>query len=289
MTLTATQPTKRYTVKNPSGERVGTAELRAIPVDALQVDAAYQRDKSSPWVEEHLPFNPQKCGAIIVSHRGGQLFIIDGQHRWELAKAGGVPVIAALVIEGMTKMQEAESFRNYQIDRRALTSWALWRADLVAELQEASSVQRAVLKAGFKVRRHREDDRTILTIDALRKTYRLGGGREEPAKGERLIEDTLGWIADMWLGEDLALSAQTIYGMALFLDSGRVRPEWNEKYLRGAMKVAPSKMARFAQGLAAKRHSVSMAPTDFALALVEQYDKVAPDGAKLQGLKSPKR
>lgn len=281
---------RRYTVKTKAGEAIGEAFLRMIPVDDIVLDPAYQRDKNQTWITDHLPFNPQKCGALIISHRGGALYLIDGQHRWELARASGVRVIAAMVCEGLTKKQEALAFGDYQTDRRNLSAWARWRADLVAEREEAANVNAAVLKAGFKVRQKRDDDHTILTIDALRKTYRLGGGATNPDGGKQLIEDTLVWIGSTWLGEDMALAAPTIYGVALFLAMERARPEWNETYLRTAMKRnSPSKVARLAQGVAHRREAIGASPTDFAEALVMEYDKAAPEGYKLHGLKPGSR
>jgi len=276
---------RRYIVRNEAGEKVGSAELRMVPVIEIRIDPAYQRDDSKDWIKDHLPFNPHKCGAIILSARGGGLYCIDGQHRWLLAKTSGVTHIAALVITGLSKKDEAGAFVDYQQERRALTSWQLFRAELVNDREEAKAVEAAVLRAGFKIRRKREDDRCILTIDSLRRVFRLGGGAKDLRLGQLLIEDTLRWIGEVWLGEDGALSAGSIYGLALFLNSSQNRPEWNETFLRKAMNLnGPSKMVRHAQRIAVDRKSVSMSASDFAEAVLEQYNKIAPQDKRISGL-----
>ena len=265
MTMVATGPVKRYTVKDGEGKVIGKAELRAVPIEVIKLDSKYQRDTSAHWVSEHLPFDARQAGAVVLSSRAGGPYCIDGGHRIALARADGVHSINAFVIDGLTQAEEARLFTRYQRERRNLTSFALFRADVVAGDAATLALVKVVHKAGFTLERRGGPD-NITAIDSLRYIQRLGG--------DDLLARTLDAIKDVWLGEEKALSGQILKGVAIFLRSAGSQPAFRrERFERVMNSLAPSKVIRLAMGIANKRSAANVGPANVAEALHEHYNK----------------
>lgn len=263
MPLAAEKP-RRYSVK-VDGQTIAKAELRQVPVDVIRVDSSYQRDLSQHWVSEHLPFNAQQAGAIVLSSRAGGPYCIDGQQRLGLARASGVAKINAFVIDGLSQADEARLFTRYQRERRNLTSYALFRADQVSGDPATLALVRVVHAAGFTLERKGGPD-NITAIDSLRYIQRLGG--------EELLKRTLDAIRNVWLGEDKALSGQILKGLALFLRSAGPDPAFRqERFQRVMNALAPVKVERLAMAIANKRSAANVGPANVAEALHEHYNK----------------
>lgn len=257
---------RRYTVK-VNGKVVGKAVLKTIPVDAIQFDSAYQRALSRPWIQQHLPFDEQLAGAIVLSSRAGGPYCIDGGHRVGLAKESHVPTINAYIIDGLTQKDEARLFTQYQRERRALTAWALYRADLVAEDPETIDVQGIVLRAGYRIDEKASNDSIITAVDSLRYIYRHGNGAE-------LLARTLELVKRIWYGEPKALSGQSLKGLALFLSFAVGQPGFRSDRLETVMQeYAPSKVLRLSQAIAADRNAASTTPANVAETLNNLYIK----------------
>lgn len=276
-TALAPKPT-RYTVRDRDGQIVGKAELRQVPVAAIKVDHQYQRDVSSHWINEHLPFDPQKSGAIVLSDRSGGPFCIDGQHRLALARESGLSHINAYVIQGLAKADEARLFVQYQRERRNLTSFALFRAEEVAGDPETLAMIRVVVNAGFRLAQKSGGQPNVITaIDGVRYAHRLGG--------DDLLGRTLGLIHDIWFGERRATSSAAIRGLALFLQSAGQQPMFKIDRLRRAMQDAgPVKMEREASSIAIQRNAATVGPANFAEAVLQKYNGLVPKSANSERL-----
>lgn len=283
MPLAVDKP-KRYTVRDRSGEVIGKAELRSIPVETVKLDMHYQRDLSSDWIRDHLPFDPQRSGVIILSGRMGGPYCIDGQHRLALARASGVAKINAFVIEGLTQRDEARLFTQYQRERRGLTAFALYKADLVALDGDTVAMDRVVRVAGFQIGKSAKNPNTIVAIDALRYVQRLGG--------EDLLGRTLRIVRTFWIGEEKALSGQVIKGVGLFLDSAGEQSTFSQQVFEKVLNATPPvKLLRLSLAVSTKRGAAPAAtPANVAEALNEQYNKLVKDQAeKLRPLTIGKR
>lgn len=275
---------KRYTVKDLSGKVIGKADLRSVAVHAIRIDSAYQRDVSTAWVQEHLPFNARQAGAIVLSSRAGGPYCIDGGHRLALARESGVSHINAFVIEGLTQRDEAGLFTRYQRERRNLTSHALYRADIVAGDPDTIAMERVVRVAGFQLGKTFTNPNTITAIDSIRYVQRVGG--------EDLLARTLRAVKTFWIGEEKALSGQVLKGMALFLQSAGEQSTFNQATLDKVMNaIPPVKLLRLSLGVSTKRGAAPAAtPANVAEALHEQYNKLVRDEAeKLRPLTIGKR
>lgn len=264
MTMPATMAPKKYSVK-VEGKEIGKAELRRVPVDAVKLDNKYQRDTSASWVNDHLPFNAQQCGAIVLSSRAGGPYCVDGGHRIALARADGVSHINAFVIEGLTQADEARLFTRYQRERRNLSAYALFRADVVSGDPDTLALVRVVHNAGFTLERGGGVN-NITAIDSLRVIQQLGG--------DDLLARTLALVDRFWLGESKSLSGQVLRGLAVFLKSAGQQPSFSRERMESVMEaLAPSKVIRLAAGIADKRRSSSVSPSDVAQAIYEHYQK----------------
>lgn len=256
---------RRYTVKDADGKVIGKAELRQVPCDAIKLDSHYQRDVSQHWVDDHRPFDHRQSGAIVLSSRAGGPYCIDGGHRLALARADGIRLINAFVIDGLTQAEEARLFTRYQRERRNLTSYALFRADVVAGDAPTLAMVRVVHTAGFTLER-KGGPNNITAIDSLRYVQRLGG--------DELLARTLDAIKGIWLGEEKALSGQILKGVAIFLRSAGQQPSFRrERFERVMNALAPSKVIRLAMGIANKRSAANVGPANVAEALHEHYNK----------------
>lgn len=260
---------KKYTVRDRDGQVVGKAELRRIPVAVIKVDSAYQRDVSSSWVNEHRPFDSQKASVVVLSGRAGGPYVIDGQHRLALARESGVEFINAFVVEGLAQMDEARLFVGYQRERRNLTAYALFRAELVAGNPETLAMVRIVNNAGFRIAQ-KGGPLTVTAIDAVRYVHRYGG--------DDLLARTLELVRSIWMDLEKALSAQVLKGLALFLASAGQQPTFRRERLERVMeKNAPVRVLLLSQQVATKRRAFSVnSAANVAEAIKDEYDKLTP-------------
>lgn len=267
MPTTADVRPRRYTMRDHKGNPVGTgAELRAVPTSVIKVDSAYQRDVKAAWVHQHMPFDSKTAGAIILSSRAGGPYCIDGQHRLALARESSVDKVHALVIDGLTQADEARLFVIYQRSRTNLTSHALFRAELNAGDPETTAMVRIVNNSGFHLAKN-AGPLNITAIDAVRWVMRYGG--------DDLLARTLDLLRRLWFEEEKALSGQIIKGLAIFLASAGVQPNFQRERLERVMKMnGPLKVMRLSQAIAEKRKAASSSPANIAEALQEQYNKL---------------
>lgn len=265
---------KRYNVRDKAGVVIGKAELRPVPLNVIKLDSHYQRDLSNDWVRDHLPFDPQRASAIVLSGRAGGPYVIDGQHRVALARADGVTHINAFVIDGLTQREEAGLFTQYQRERRGLTAFALYKADLVAGDEDTIAMDRVVRVAGFSIGKSAKNQNTITAIDSLRYVQRMGG--------EELLARTLRIIKTFWIGEEKALSGQVIKGVGMFLASAGEQAAFSQNVFERVLNaIPPVKLLRLSLAVSTKRGAAPAAtPANVAEALNEQYNKLVKDQAE---------
>lgn len=89
---------------------VGGLKFAEIPVDLLSVPATYQRPQHGHEKEIARQWNKKKAGALVVSYRDGQLYVIDGQHRLIAARMVGEQTMPCQIYEGLTEAEEAMIF-----------------------------------------------------------------------------------------------------------------------------------------------------------------------------------
>jgi hypothetical protein len=168
--------------KNSAAPPMG---LEMIPLSKLKVDRAaeggYARSPSEDRLRKRRKdWDLRKVGTIEVSQRtDGTLWLIDGQHRREVALEMGIEKLPALVHYGLTPEEEADLYlgKADALPQQALSQFMarLRRGDREAKALKAA-VEGVGLKIGSDYRMAHSDDGTVIAIGRLERIYTTAGG-----------------------------------------------------------------------------------------------------------------
>lgn len=154
--------------------------IRTVRLGDLRVSPVAQRElNQAAVVRMHdAGFDPDRLGYIVVSERDGSYWIIDGQHRFELAKLHAGDEWADFKLEaqcyfGLSEEQEAAKFLELN-DKLAVTAFDKFRIGVVASLPVQSDIDRVVRSLGLKVARERGAG-AIGAVTSLEKVYKSTG------------------------------------------------------------------------------------------------------------------
>lgn len=280
MVLIVDAGARRATVTKSDG-RKATVPVRLINVAEITIDSVYQRDLENTFIDEHFRdgWKEHLAQVLTLSLRGGRLFCIDGQHRLAGARQCGVVQVWAYVMEGLTQQEEADLFTQFQLKRRALKIWELFKADTAAQKKAALDISRAVHRSGFRIDRNNGVG-IITAIGALTSIYKLGG--------EELLADTLTLIHRLWTLDDaMALRGQIMYGLAIFLYSFQGEPQFRIDRVETVLPItAPAKLLRLAQAIASRRSSATVGAANVGEALRDLYNKGIDPERRLGALRA---
>lgn len=129
--------------------------VQFIAVDRLQIDPGYQRSTSSQGSKRLIEAMAERwdwrlCVPLLVSARGGDLFIIDGQHRWHGARArGDIAFLPCAVGTFGNAREEAALFVAANRKRVPMTQVDLFRAAVAAGDEVAVRTQQLLEEAGL--------------------------------------------------------------------------------------------------------------------------------------------
>lgn len=141
---------KRYgwTVQDAPGE------MRMLHKDALQVHPAYQRDLVANKVAEiSAAWSWVALGALVVGERGGEFWVIDGQHRAAAAKRrSDITHLPCVVFKTSDVKQEARGFLTIQTMRKPVTAVAKQKAMVTAGDETAAFVQQTIESLGLEIK-----------------------------------------------------------------------------------------------------------------------------------------
>jgi hypothetical protein len=157
-----------------------------FPLDQLVIDESYQRSLSNAsraLIRRLVTRWDWNCfKPLSVAATGGGLYeIIDGQHTAIAAAThGAIELLPCLVLDATTVAQRSAAFVGINRDRVALTPFALFRARLAAEDEEAVAVKAALEKAGCQLEeslRYMQDypAGTVACVSTLLQIVRRGG------------------------------------------------------------------------------------------------------------------
>ena len=129
-----------------------TQRIERLPVDRILIDA-YQRTLNNRRVERIAHnFNHAKLGVPVVSRReDGSFAAIDGQHRLSAMRKLGITTVNCIVLEGLTREQEADYFRRQNEDVATISTYDLYRAGLYAGDPHYLRIEGVLTKYGYKV------------------------------------------------------------------------------------------------------------------------------------------
>jgi hypothetical protein len=160
--------------------------LEMVPISHLRVfhnaeRGGYARPTSEDRLRKmRLKWDLAKVGTIHVNQReDGSLWLIDGQHRVEIAREQGLEELPAVVHHGADVSTEADLYLGYAdaFPQQALSQFMaeLARGDRTAVAIKAA-VESVGLKIGSDYRMAHTDDGTVIAINRLERIHSVGGG-----------------------------------------------------------------------------------------------------------------
>lgn len=135
--------------------------LEWLAVGQLQIDPAYQRACDGPGSRALIARMIKRwewplCQPLVVTRRlDGSLFVIDGQHRWNGAKArGDIPHLPCVVIPAIALEDEAKTFVNLNTARQKLNQVEIFKGMLAASDPAALALVKLLDETGWRLARH---------------------------------------------------------------------------------------------------------------------------------------
>jgi len=213
-----------------------TTEFDAIPVSKLVIDGRYQRQVNDHRVGKMVEnWKPSLVGTLEVSKRpNGTYAVFDGQHRLSAIKALSLKKAPCIVHKGLTVQDEADLFVRLQRDRRTATPVERFKAQVFSGDKFATDISDIITRCGFKVGTNPGDLRAVTSAERVARGY-----------GLEVLELTLGTIRDIWFGDDYALDAVIIGGLAMVLHDYSDR--WEDRHANRLRLQAPIDIKRRAQ------------------------------------------
>ncbi len=204
-----------------SKEKSGSTSMRTempptfYPIDVSELKLApYQRGirrhKAKAYADN---YDPDIFGIILVSHRGGKYYIIDGQHRVEACKIRGIKTVWCQVLEGLNYQQEAEKFYKTNTCRTPLNANHKFNALVEREDENALNVVRALQEFGFYYSKEGNEsaENCVCAVSSLQKIYKNNGYTG--------LCEVLEIIRKAWNGEKTSTRAEILKGLNTFINN----------------------------------------------------------------------
>lgn len=205
---------KRYgwTVQDEPGE------LRLLHKDTLQIHPAYQRDLIAQKVTEiSANWSWVALGALVIGERGGEFWVIDGQHRAAAAKRrSDITHLPCVVFKTTDVKQEARGFLTIQTMRKPVTAVAKQKALVTAGDEVAAYVQKQCEALSLEIKPHARTAGQLKCVawcmrrasedkEVFRVVLAMGAelsAQDQMPVNERLLEGL--WLLNAKCGEGLA-------------------------------------------------------------------------------------
>ena len=117
------------TVMNNTYSICGT-RIASVPVECMALDFSYQRLLGKTIQKLMVEWDHEQCRFLEVSYRDGKFYIIDGQHRYSVAKAKGIDSLPCIIYTGLTRREEALRFARQQDNVNKLTNYDTFKANI---------------------------------------------------------------------------------------------------------------------------------------------------------------
>lgn len=163
-------------VANAQVVTAGGAMYAQVPIELLDVDPSYQRDRGH-YKEIAVEWDPNLCAPLLVSYRDGRFYVVDGFNRAKAAKANGVERVFCLIRTGLTQADEAGLFAKQDVNKTRVSGSELLNAQVVnGEDEAAMAVGRVCDKHGvlYKKVPHKQTGALSAPNDAKRVCAQYG-------------------------------------------------------------------------------------------------------------------
>lgn len=104
--------------------------IASVPVELMELDHSYQRVLGTTTKRLMEEWDDEKCDFLTVSYRDSKFYIIDGQHRYSVAKAKGIVALPCIIFTGLTQNDEALKFAQQQDNVNKLTPFDTFKANV---------------------------------------------------------------------------------------------------------------------------------------------------------------
>lgn len=188
--------------------------LQWVPLSKMKVSAVAQRDLNQARVDRIVArFDEEMIGSPIVNERGGEFYVIDGQHRVEALRALGWDErsVQCWTYHGLTEHEEADYFLKFN-DTLAVHAFDKFRVAVEAGRPDECEINRVVRAANLCVSRDKVPG-AIGAVGTLRRVWNRSGS-SVLSRTLRIIRDAYG---------DEGLDAVVIDGIGLVV--GRYETE----------------------------------------------------------------
>lgn len=134
--------------------------IASVPVALMELDESYQRVLGKTTKKLMAEWNNDKCDFLIVSYRDNKFYVIDGQHRYSVAKAKGIENLPCIIFTGLTQQGEARMFARQQENVNKLTPYDTFKANIacgdtsVREIAIDMEIKRVCDKYGIAVKKY---------------------------------------------------------------------------------------------------------------------------------------
>jgi hypothetical protein len=124
--------------------------LMTLHKDKLQIHPSYQRDVIPTKVKEITAnWSWVGAGAIVVGERGGEYWVIDGQHRVLAAKRrSDITHLPCVIFQTEGVKQEAAAFLDLNTGRKPVSSIGKFKAMIAAGDEAACTVHKTLEELG---------------------------------------------------------------------------------------------------------------------------------------------
>jgi hypothetical protein len=142
--------------------------IASVPVALMELDESYQRVLGKTTKKLMAEWDNDKCDFLIVSYRNNRFYIIDGQHRYSVAKAKGIVSLPCIIFTGLTQQDEALKFAQQQDNVNKLSPYDTFKANIacgdtsIREIAIDMEIKRVCDKHNIIVKKGKSKNEKIL-------------------------------------------------------------------------------------------------------------------------------
>ncbi len=223
-------------------------EMKMLAKECLHVNHQYQRELSSNKVTDiTAQFSWLAFGALIVAHRQGAFFVIDGQHRLAaVMRRGDIATVPCIVFPTQDVRSEAQAFLSANTLRKPVSSAGKHRAAVTAEDEVAVYLESIFSRLGLKVSFSGTQPGHIKCVALCRKLA---------STDRKSFEAALSLSAELSTNDRVHVSEVLLDGLALVdrrIPGGLLEPRLNQRIRKigasGLMTAAVRAAQAYARG-----------------------------------------
>ena len=162
--------------------------IASVPVELMELDDTYQRVLGKTTKKLMEEWDNEKCNFLIVSYRNHKFYIIDGQHRYSVAKAKGIVSLPCIIFTGLTQKDEALKFAQQQDNVNKLTPYDTFKANIacgdtsIKAIEIDIEIQRICDKYGIVIKKDntpvKDGDKVLRSLSTARRILCRDNGTE---------------------------------------------------------------------------------------------------------------